>query len=75
MNADHSGFDVWLLRFMAPFHPRNLLVRQWRVARSRGAQHPRPAEGKVAEELTRLLMDQLQRAGQVPWQDPNKAPD
>ena len=31
---------------------------------------PLPPNGKIANELTRALMDHLQRAGKVPWQKP-----
>ena len=31
---------------------------------------PKPPNGKIANELSRALMDHLLRAGKIPWQKP-----
>jgi hypothetical protein len=31
--------------------------------------NPKPPNGKVANELSRALMDHLQKAGKIPWKN------
>ena len=61
----------WKLLQNSPFEPMQLVD----LEADPHEKNPRPAEGKVAGQLTRLLMDHLQRAGRVPWQNPHKMPE
>ncbi|MCB1099178.1 MAG: sulfatase-like hydrolase/transferase [Verrucomicrobiae bacterium] len=54
----------WKLQQSSPFDPMQLVD----LDADPLERNPMPAKGKVAEELTRLLMDHIQAAGQVPWQ-------
>ena len=54
----------WKLQQSSPFEPMQLVD----LDADPFEANPKPAEGEVARELTRLLMNHLQGAGQVPWQ-------
>ena len=32
--------------------------------------NPKPANSRIAHELSRVLMDHIQKAGKIPWQKP-----
>ena len=54
----------WKLLQNTPFDPMQLVNLETDPFEA----HPRPPKGKIANELTRALMNHLQEAGEVPWQ-------
>ena len=58
----------WKLQQSSPFEPMVLV----NLDEDPLEASPKPAKGKVADDLRKQLMAHLQRAGQVPWQSPDK---
>ena len=56
----------WKLLQNTAFEPMQLV----NLAKDPKEAKPMPPNGKVANDLTRSLMDHLKRAGKVPWQKP-----
>ncbi|MBG29352.1 MAG: N-acetylgalactosamine 6-sulfate sulfatase [Opitutae bacterium] len=56
----------WKLLQNTAFEPMQLV----NLAKDPKEAKPTPPNGKIANELTRALMDHLQRAGKIPWQKP-----
>lgn len=54
----------WKLQQSSPFEPMQLVD----LAADPLEANPMPAEGRVANQLNRLLMDHIQSAGRLPWQ-------
>jgi arylsulfatase A-like enzyme len=54
----------WKLLQNTPFEPMTLVNLDTDPAEA----NPMPPKGKVAQTLTRALMDHVQRAGRIPWQ-------
>ena len=56
----------WKLLQNHPFEPMMLV----NLASDPAEAKPMPANGKVANELMRILMDHVQKSGTIPWQKP-----
>jgi arylsulfatase A-like enzyme len=56
----------WKLLQNTAFEPMQLL----NLGNDPKEANPKPPNGKVANELSRALMDHLQQAGKIPWQKP-----
>lgn len=57
----------WKLLQNNPFEPMKLLNLKMDPAEAK----PLPPTGKIANELTRTLMNHIQKAGTIPWQKPS----
>ncbi|SVD10206.1 uncharacterized protein METZ01_LOCUS363060, partial [marine metagenome] len=56
----------WKLLQNTAFEPMQLV----NLANDPKEAKPKPPNGKIANELSRALMDHLLRAGKIPWQKP-----
>ena len=56
----------WKLLQNTGFEPMQLV----NLSSDPAEANPKPPNGKVANELSRTLMDHLQKAGKIPWRKP-----
>ncbi|MBR90614.1 MAG: N-acetylgalactosamine 6-sulfate sulfatase [Verrucomicrobiales bacterium] len=58
----------WKLLQNNPFEPMKLV----NLEKDPAEEKPLPLNSKIANELTRTLMDHIQKAGATPWRKPNR---
>ena len=58
----------WKLLQNHPFEPMQLL----NLKNDPAEENPKPPHGKVAQDLIRYLDEALQKAGNMPWQKPER---